>query len=256
MHPHRTLMRPDRALTLLPRALAVAALTWIAVVGTPRAAQADLIRPDAKQSFPDLQGNIVGTQSYVYDPTSQTGTFQVNNAPVLVATGPQTTTEYYVSDSKDTVRSQTIQVKLDSTGKLLNDPSNTFALYGSVKIGDKTFEGLLLEGKPTAFGFDPHPGSLPHYDLNVSLTGGKLRELYGPDAYISVITETNNTFSGSFAQTFQASKPITNVRAYNAPPLPVPEPSTLVVLLAFGGAGWLFRRRRGAKALTDLRFEE
>lgn len=222
------------------------ALTLAALLGivTPRRAAADLIRPDAKQSFPDIQGNIVGTQTYVYDPSTQTGTFQVNNAPVLLATGPNSSAETFITDTAGQVRGQTIQVKLDSSGKLLNDPGNTFSMYGTVNVGGKVLSGLLLQGTPTAFGFDPHPGSLPHYDMNVALTGGYLKELYGPDAYVSIITETGNTFTGSFAQTFQATKPITNVRAYNAPnPLPVPEPSTFAMLLAFGGAGWLYRHR-------------
>jgi hypothetical protein len=225
-------------------------------LGSPRRAAADLIRPNATQSFPDLQGNIVGTQTYVYDPTTQTGTFQVNNAPVLLATGPSTSSEFFVTDTASQIRSQTIQVKLDSGGHLLTSPGNSFALYGNVTVDGKSFSGLLLQGTPTAFGFDPTPGSLPHYDMNVILTGGSLKELYGPDAYVSIITETNNTFTGSFAQSFQASKPITNVRAYNAPsPLPVPEPSTLVVLLAFGGAGWMYRHRR-CLAVSDLSAEE
>jgi hypothetical protein len=234
-------------------ALAVATLLGF---GSPRRAAADLIRPNATQAFPDLQGNIVGAQTYTYDSTSQTGTFQVNNAPVLMAIGPQTTNEYFVTDTNSQIRSQAIQVKLDSTGRLLNDASNSFSLYGTVTIGNQSFSGLLLQGTPTAFGFDPHPGSLPHFDMNVTLTGGRLKDLYGPDAYVSIITETNNTFTGSFAQTFQASKPITNVRAYNAPsPLPVPEPSTLVVILACGGAGWMYRNRR-CLTVADLSVEE
>lgn len=246
------LHRMHRLATDLGLALALAACLGL---GTPRRAAADLIRPNATQAFPDLQGNIVGTQTYVYDPITQTGTFQVNNAPILLATGPSTSNEYFVTDTPSQIRGQTIQVKLDSGGHLLNDPGNSFTLYGSVTVGDKSFSGLLLQGTPTAFGFDPHPGSLPHYDMNVALTGGSLKELYGPDAYISIITETNNTFTGSFAQTFQASKPITNVRSYNAPsPMPVPEPSALVILLACG-AGWLYRPWRTCQA-ADMAGEE
>lgn len=243
MKPHRMQHRfPARTGLGLTLALV---LSVILGATAPGRAVANLIRPDARQSFPDLQGNIVGTQVYVYDPTTQTGTFQVNNAPVLLATEPSTAKETFVNDTPDQIRGQTIQVKLDSAGRLLNDPGNSFALYGSVTVDGKTLSGLLLKGTPTAFGFDPRPGALPHFDLDVALTDGYLKDLYGPDAYISIVTETNNTFTGSFAQTFRASKPITNVRAYNAPqPQPVPEPSMLAVLVVFGGAGWLYRHRR------------
>jgi hypothetical protein len=249
-------MNLHRMRRIVARASLVLALATLLGFGSSRRAAADLIRPNATQAFPDIQGNIVGTQTYTYNSTTQTGTFQVNNAPVLMAIGPQTTNEYFVTDTASQIRSQSIQVKLDSSGNLLNDAGNSFSMYGSVTIGNQTFSGLLLQGTPTAFGFDPHPGSLPHYDMNVTLTGGSLKTLYGPDAYVSIITETNNTFTGSFAQTFQASKPITNVRAYNAPsPLPVPEPSTLVVILAFGGAGWMYRNRR-CFTVADLSVEE
>ena len=39
-------------------------------------------------------------------------------------------------------------------GRLVKSPDNTFQIRGSVVIGDKTYQGLLLEGKPTAFGAD------------------------------------------------------------------------------------------------------
>ena len=41
---------------------------------------------------------------------------------------------------------------LDRNGHLVDDPENSYALYGTVVLGGQTFSGLLLEGKPTAFG--------------------------------------------------------------------------------------------------------
>jgi hypothetical protein len=214
----------------------------------PSLTQADLIRPDATQSFPDLAGDIVGTQSYTYDPASQTGIFQVNNAPTLLATSPSLASEAYVYDLGTGPRSQSLQLKLDAGGNLVSDPGNSYSVYGSVTVSGQTYTGLLLQGTPTQFGFLPYnpksPGSSA-YDLNMTVTGGLLKQLYGADAYMRIMTETNSTFSGSFAQSFSGSKAITNVRSYNSQPAtPVPEPSTFLVLLACSAVGLLFRKGR------------
>ena len=105
-----------------------------AAAASPTRAHAELIRPNAAQSFPDLGGDLVGSQAFTYDSTSQTGTFVVNNAPSLLALGPNTSGEFFVTDPPGKPRSESIQVKLDSTGNLVSDPSNSFSLYGSVSI--------------------------------------------------------------------------------------------------------------------------
>lgn len=209
--------------------------------------EAALIRPDARQSFPDLSGDIVGSQTYVFDSVAKVGTFKVNNTPTLLAVGPNASSEHFVLDSAETIRSQSLWLRLDSNGNLLNDPSNSFALYGTVTVGGQTYSGLLLEGIPTQFGWadqNPATPTLSVYDVNMTLTGGFLKEVYGPDAYLRVIAETESTFAGTFTQNFTGSKALTNLRAYNPPtPNPIPEPSAFVVLLACGVAGLLFRRR-------------
>ena len=223
-------------------------LVLAAVFGPTVVARADLLRPNAMQSFPDLAGDIVGSQAYTYDKSSQTGTFVVNNAPSLLARGAQLSSEYYVYDPPGQPRSETIQVKLDSGGNLVNDPGNSFSVYGSVTIDGKNFSGLLLKGTPTGFGWaapSPATPTVSNFDLNVSLTGGLLREAYGADAYIRVGSELGSTFQGDFVHNFLGLKTMTNVRAYNAPsPSPVPEPSTFAIILAFGGAGLLYHQRR------------
>ena len=51
-------------------------------------ARGDLIRSSPSRSFPDIAGDIVGSQTYTYDPVTQTGLFQVVNAPHLISLGP------------------------------------------------------------------------------------------------------------------------------------------------------------------------
>lgn len=232
-----------------PLAQAIRPLVFMSfvVISLSTTTRADLIRPSAALAFPDLSGNIVGTQTYNYDSSTHLGTFAVNNAPALIALGPQLTSEYTISDPSGGTRSQSIQLTLDSSGQLVNSASNSYKLYGSVTVNGTTFSGLLLEGTPTQFGFanpNPQAPTMSIYDMNMTLTGGLLKDIYGPDAYVRIITETNSTFDGTFNKSFMGLKPLTNVRGYNAPnPSPIPEPSTLAMLLTCGGIE-LFRRRR------------
>ncbi|MFO0952443.1 MAG: PEP-CTERM sorting domain-containing protein [Isosphaeraceae bacterium] len=238
------------------RTVPAAAAGLILVALFVPAARGDLIRPDASQAFPDMSGDIVGTQNYVYDSNTQTGLFRVSNAPSLLAVGPEASSEFFVTDTPDTVRRQTLQVKLDPSGNLLSDPSNSYALYGSVTVQGRTYSGLLLEGTPTGFGYarqNPQAPTMSVFDVNMKLSGGLLKDFYGPDAYLRVITEANSTFDGTFNRSFQGLKAMTNVRGYNAPsPVAVPENSTFMVVLAFGGAGVLYRRRRRAFTPREL----
>ena len=111
-------------------------MALLATAPTQTQAVADLIRPTASQSFPDLDGDIAATQTYHYDSTTQTGTFQVNSAPTLLATGPSASSEYTLNDTSSGPRNETLQVVLDSKGNLVSgDPGNSFSLYGSVTVG-------------------------------------------------------------------------------------------------------------------------
>lgn len=224
-------------------------LLLLTLLGRPAMTRADLIRPDAKQSFPDLASDIVGAQTYTFDSSTRTGLFQVNNNPAILALGPTGASESYVYDpAGGAARSQLIQIRLDAMGKMLNDPGNSYSLYGSVQVAGKTYAGLLLQGTPTRFGFaspNPQTPGMSVYDLNMNLTGGLLQQAYGKDAYIRIIAEANSSFDGSFDKSFLGLKALTNVRAYDAPfAAAVPEPSAFAILLVCGGAGLLYHRRR------------
>ena len=122
-------------------------------------------------------------------------------------------------------------------------------------VNGRTYDGLLLQGTPTAFGYanpNPQMPTMSVYDLNMNLTGGLLKEAYGADAYLRIIAETNSTFAGSFTRDFDGRKLLSNTRAYNAPnPSPIPEPSTFAILLGLGGAGLVYQNRRRI-TLRDL----
>lgn len=230
----------------------------LAAFGPDTAARGDLLRPGATQSFPDIAGNINGQLNYHYDGATGLGALEVNNAPSILAVGPAQSNEVYVNDLPGQARSESLQVMLDGAGRFQSgNPGNSFSMYGSVTVNGQTYSGLLLQGTPTAFGY-ANPGGMPQgtaaYDVNVNLTGGLLKEVYGPDAYIRIAPEIGSTFNGIFSSDFEGKKVWTNVRAYNAPTAaPIPEPSTFAIVFALGGGAALFHHRRGRRlpARTD-----
>lgn len=227
-------------------------------------ASADLIESNPAQTYPDLfGGNINGKVTYTYNPTTQTGVFSSVNLPTFIATGqdgpdgPGEQTLAVVPDSSG-IRQQVINVTLDKNGSLVSSPDNMYQLYGTVVVPavtdakgaivtpSTTVEGLLLQGTPTAFGSLAIPGSaLSTFDLKMNITGGKLADYFGKDAYIEITPKIGSTFTGSFTTDFVGYKVTSNTRGsfVTPPPLNVPEPTTLVILLV-GGAGMAYRHRR------------
>jgi hypothetical protein len=214
--------------------------------GIASPSRADLIRPKTSRSYPDIAGDILGSQTYTFDPASKTGTFRVVNAPQFIALGPNGGDVVNVTPNQDGTLSQRVQLTLDQNGRLVENADNRFQLYGTVVIGDQVYRGLLLEGKPTAFGARAQNGTLltsaDVFDLNMMITGGQLAGAFGPEAYFRVIPQSNSTFQGSFESSFSGDKPLTNLRALQGHlPAAIPEPSALIVLLT-AGAGLVLSR--------------
>jgi hypothetical protein len=219
-------------------------------------AHAELIRPKAVRAYPDIAADINGVQTYTYNPATQTGTFQVTNTPYLLAQGPSNAGESQIQPNDDGTRQQVVSLRLDRNGRLIDDPANSYALYGTVVLGGQTFSGLLLEGKPTAFGAVA-PGAATVgtpgtdvFDLSMKITGGALADRFGKDLYMRIIPKAN-TFDGQFTRDFSGSAAKSNTRGYHAPSV-VPEPTPLVFLLACG-AGLALWRRRSRIFKTGLR---
>ena len=230
-----------RRLVALWGLVLVGAAMWASPVA------AELIRPAAGRAYPDIAADINGTVNYTYNTSTETGNFHVTNTPYLIAGGPTSSQEFAVGPTESGLRQQMINVTLDKEGKLISGPSNTYTLYGTVQADGETFEGLLLSGTPTAFGFrDLDSVGVPSvdlFDLDVTITGGALATYFGDEAYIRITPELDSTFHGKFDTNFSAAKATSNTRSYVAPqPFPVPEPTTLLVLAA-GGIGLLRRRR-------------
>jgi hypothetical protein len=215
------------------------ALLFAATLRTPAAAA--LIRPSSTQSYPDVTSAMTGTQTYTFDPATRTGQFQLSNTPYLLMLGPNTADEYNIVPNGDGTRKQVVKLTLDRNGNLVNSPTNSYTLYGTVVIGGQTFNGLLLQATPTAFGAQSGPA--PAFDVSMTVTGGALAQAFGPDLYLQLHPSVDSTFDGSFNKSFATTAECTSTVGPHAPaPQTVPEPTTLVVLLACG-AGLLGHRR-------------
>ncbi len=207
------------------------ALVLAALCQTPAAA--DLIRQPAGQSYPDIAGAMNGAQTYTYNSATQTGQFQFSNTPYLLMLGPKSGDEYTIQPDTGGTRSQVVNLRLDQNGRLVNSPSNSYSLYGTVVIGGQTFNGLLLQATPNAFG--SQAGAAPAFDMTMTVTGGALAQAFGPELYLQLHPSIDSTFDGSFNQNFSSSVECsTTVGPHSPTPNTVPEPTTLVVLLACG----------------------
>jgi hypothetical protein len=224
-------------------------LPVILVVSIGLPARADLIRAHPGRSFPDIAGDIVGTQTYTYDPATQTGTFALVNAPHLILWGPTVKDLIPMRPDRDGTLTQSLRMKLDRQGRLVDSPSNRFEVRGTVVIGDQTYQGLLLVGKPTAFGAgsrDASPARSPDvFDLDMKIIDGKLAKAFGSEAYLRITPQANSTFSGEFTSDFSGERPLTNLRAMNRRlPKSIPEPTVMVTLLTCVAGFLIYRMRR------------
>ena len=224
-------------------------LFFVGITGLCSPVCGDLIRSKPARSFPDIAGDIVGVQTYTYDPATQTGTFEVVNAPHLISLGPSVKDMLNMLPSQDGTLSQSLLMKLDRNGRLIDSPMNKFEIRGKVIIGGRTYDGLLLEGKPTAFGADVKAPSstknLEIFDLNMRITGGELQKAFGDAAYLRISPQDRSTFDGRFTTDFSSEKPLTNLRALrNTLPATVPEPTSLITFLTCGAGLLAYKLRR------------
>lgn len=226
-----------------------------------KSARGALLEPNHTRNFPDVTAYTNGYQNYYVDSPSQ-GTFQLKDVPFLITMGKTGTdfVEYDVTRAGDGQLAQNVTAVINTqTGELISgDSRNAFSLYGKVTIGGDTFDGLLLQGTPTGFGYQALTSSgvtgKALFDMKIKITGGALADLYGAEAYLSITADTNSTFAGVFTQDFSSQKILTNLQKYTKFPNPVPEPTTLVVLVT-AGAGLLYRNRRKITA-RDLQLPE
>jgi hypothetical protein len=203
-------------------------------------ANGDLIRAAPGRTFPDIAGDVGGSQTYVYDPATQTGTFALVNAPHLISLGPSVKDLIPLQPDRQGTLYQALRLKLDRSGRLIDSPLNKFEIRGTVIINDQIYEGVLLAGKPTAFGIAepdrPVRKDLEVFGLNVQIKSGALADAFGSEAYLRIIPQANSTFRGEFTRDFSGERPLTNLIALDQRLAPVPALGTAGLLAIVAGA--------------------
>lgn len=256
-------MHHSPSLFRLRRRPAVAGAALIAWLFSVHAATADLIRSTPARGYPEIAGNVSGSQTYSYDPVTRTGTFQMSNAPHALelgprdsgASGPHNPDLIPIQPNPSGRLEQSLTVVLDGEGRLVDRPGNVFEIHGTVVIGDQTYDGVLLEARPTSFGArapssSPSRSAVEAFDLNMRITGGKLAGVFGSEAYLRIVPQEDSTFRGVFTSNFSSNQPLTDLRSSGdglRRPAPVPEPETLFVFVAGGLAVALRRFRRNRR---------
>lgn len=226
----------------------------LALSGLAPALRADLIRPHGFRAYPSIAGDMIGEQTYSYDPRSRTGVFRVTNAPHVIALGPGGGRMFDVMPDVEGTLKETLELTLDRDGRLVDQADNAFELRGSVTIDGKVYEGVLLTGRPTAFGAQAKApesrGRAGVFDLSLKVTGGKLARAFGSEAYFRITPQGGSTFQGDFGADFSGGRPLTSLRAARgeAAPVPVPEPSLILFVAACGGGCLATRALRRRKA--------
>src|SRR4051812_42621335 len=102
--------------------VAKAALPLACALAFGTQAPAELIRPKQGRAYPDIAADINGLQKYTYNPTTQTGTFEVTNTPYLLTVGPSNSGESQIQPNDDGTRRQVVSLTLDRDGNLIDDP--------------------------------------------------------------------------------------------------------------------------------------
>jgi hypothetical protein len=230
----------------------LALTTLVLTLLVPLSASGALLRPNAAQQFPMLDGGVNGALTYNYNPATQLGLLHMVNTPYLISTAAQKNSEFGITSDTNGTLIETLDLVLDQSGQIVASPLNHFEVRGTIVTPDQTFNGILLEGAPINFGAQDLgavgiQGS-DLFDVNMKVTGGSLASYYMGSAYLRILSQSDSTFSGGFDQSFMTGTPITSL--WNPDfqgPQAVPEPAALLTLLA-GGAYWLNRRRRTSKA--------
>ena len=222
------------------RSYLLAGLLASALLQVAVGARGDLIRPTPARGYPEIAGDVSGSQTYSFDPVTKTGTFHVVSSPHALGLGPASENMVPILPNADGTLEQSLRVVLDEKGRLVDLPSNTFQLRGTVVIGGKTFSGLLLEARPVSFGARNRSGTsgspgMDAFDLDMKITSGELNKVFGPDVYLRIVPQADSTFRGEFTSDFSGERPLTDLRPNARAPRPhyaVPEPSTILIFLA------------------------
>ena len=167
-----------------------------AVTGIAGFALADLLGIAGLLNFPFVAYDSGGVTDYNAD----TDLFMIDGAPTFIRFSPDTDPEPVGGENV-----LTIDVLVGENGMVYDGvPGADLILIGTVAdpFGN-TFEGTLLTGEVSEFGFLDSGGPTDKYDFRFTVTGGALADLYFTDLDIGVtVSSESSNFVGVFTVNF------------------------------------------------------
>jgi hypothetical protein len=186
---------------------------------------------DLQQHNPDLYAGFLTAQ---YTPSSgSTGSFTATGWPIAFNISGTSTPDYPTINGG----TYSLSASISQTGLPLSGSLNVTGTIPGLATS-----GTLLTGTLAQFGFAPGGGDIFEFVYNV--TGGALAPYYHGTTGV-ILTATGSGFTGSFASSFATDA---SQAASDNFFMPVPEPSSVWLLMALAGIGVpsaTFRRWRG-----------
>ena len=196
-------------------------------------ASADLL--NIPIALPDILSNQTGTYEF-------TGASDTTPGRILFQARPLTIT----FDGTDLVPIEaTTNKQWSYLAEFLVDINGNFAggvvdedvmIQGMFEYMGTTYEGVLLTGEVTNFGFYDVPGPIALFDYTFEVTGGLLAKEFGPVGVDITIAEFSN-FLDDWSTEHSGSK----VKHDTGPPVPI---GSTLALFGSGLAGLMVIRRR------------
>jgi hypothetical protein len=175
---------------------------------------------DLQQQNPDLYAGFLTAQ---YNPSSgSTGSFTATGWPISFNISGTSTPDYPTINGG----TYSLSASISQTGLPLSGSLNVTGTIPGLATS-----GTLLTGTLSQFGFAPGGGDIFEFIYNI--TGGDLAHFYHGKTGV-ILTATGSDFTGSFTSSFATDA---SQAASDNFLMPVPEPSSALLIMALLGVG-------------------
>jgi|GEM_PF-2152560 len=183
--------------------------TAASIIGVTFAAvaMAELIGVSGELDSPVIVFDSQGSTSY----NAATDVFTVDANPIAARFAFNDPPRLVVPTGQPATETVSINIVVDDSGALIGGvPGDDLIVMGEVDSdgnGSVDYDGVLLTGEITDFGFAAHVGggATSRFDFKFSLTGGSMAPLFDGGSIGVVLTSENSSFDGDFSVDFRGN---------------------------------------------------